>query len=356
MDEAARRSRAILLAQPRGDIRRGVRDDDRRRRRARCRSGSRASRAGGRASRDRPPRRSSRTRPDTWYAAIGTSQRARASATRSSCGPAGLTITMSAPSSMSSAISRIASRRFADPSGSRADRRTRARCRRPPGRARRRLRHAFAAYAIIAVSPKSRCIEAGADRTRPGRPSLRSARRCPRRPAPATTPSGPMSARVASLSTPPSAISGPQWPWLVYSQRHVSAISASGRSASRSRESACCTTPSSIHAPVPQCVLVVRQAEDDHAAQTQPGVAFRIAHGLVGRDVVDPRERRDRPPQSAAGADEDRGHEHLGMEACLADEIAQRAGPAPSARASGRSVVECRRVPVGGGSSIVFKG
>ncbi len=34
----------------------------------------------------------------------------------------------------------------------------------------------------------------------------------------------PSSSSVASLSTPPSALSTPQWPWSVYSQRHRSAI------------------------------------------------------------------------------------------------------------------------------------
>ena len=51
--------------------------------------------------------------PLTWYAATGTSNALRICAITSRYARAGLTITMSAPSSMSSATSAIASRAFA---------------------------------------------------------------------------------------------------------------------------------------------------------------------------------------------------------------------------------------------------
>ena len=58
------------------------------------------------------------------------------------------------------------------------------------------------------------------------------------------------SSSVASLSTS-SPSSAPQWPCEVYSQRQTSVISTSPGEASRSARSACCTTPSSSHAPDP---------------------------------------------------------------------------------------------------------
>src|ERR1700733_8799180 len=51
--------------------------------------------------------------PDTWYAANGRSKCCRAAAITSRYGIAGLTMIMSAPSSTSASISRMASRRFA---------------------------------------------------------------------------------------------------------------------------------------------------------------------------------------------------------------------------------------------------
>ena len=47
--------------------------------------------------------------PEIWYAATGTGDIAAAAAMTSRCGPAGLTMTMSAPSAMSSSSSRSAS-------------------------------------------------------------------------------------------------------------------------------------------------------------------------------------------------------------------------------------------------------
>ena len=49
---------------------------------------------------------------------------------------------------------------------------------------------------------------------------------------------------VASLSTSPSTTT-PQWPWLVYSQRQTSVITASSGAASLSARTARCTIPSS---------------------------------------------------------------------------------------------------------------
>src|SRR5215468_1273366 len=62
--------------------------------------------------------------------------------------------------------------------------------------------------------------------------------------------------RVASLSTSPAPVIGPQWPWSVYSHRHRSAIStvASPTSAARSA-SACWTIPSGSSAAEPRASL-----------------------------------------------------------------------------------------------------
>ena len=58
------------------------------------------------------------------------------------------------------------------------------------------------------------------------------------------------SSSVASLSTSPSAIT-PQWPWDVYSHRQTSVSSSSSGNRGLSARSACCTMPSSSHAPEP---------------------------------------------------------------------------------------------------------
>ena len=50
---------------------------------------------------------------------------------------------------------------------------------------------------------------------------------------------------VGSLSTAPSGISTPQWPWLMYSQRQTSVMTMSLGQRSLRRRTACCTMPSS---------------------------------------------------------------------------------------------------------------
>src|SRR5215831_19412151 len=77
--------------------------------------------------------------------------------------------------------------------------------------------------------------------------------------APATACATAMDAyrsRVTSLSTSPASVSGPQWPWSVYSHRHRSAIStvASPTSVARSA-SACWTIPSGSSAAEPRASL-----------------------------------------------------------------------------------------------------
>ena len=62
----------------------------------------------------------------------------------------------------------------------------------------------------------------------------------------------PSQPSVASLSTTSagSRLSGPQWPWDVYSQKHASAITYRPLFARRSAWIACCTTPSGPKAPL----------------------------------------------------------------------------------------------------------
>ena len=60
---------------------------------------------------------------------------------------------------------------------------------------------------------------------------------------------------VWSLSTDPSGASTPQWPWLVYSQRHRSAITIVCGTASLIARVASCTMPSSSQAPDPSSSL-----------------------------------------------------------------------------------------------------
>ena len=62
-----------------------------------------------------------------------------------------------------------------------------------------------------------------------------------------------------SLSMNPGRSSGPgmpQWPWLVYSHRQVSAIRTSDGTARRTARRACWTMPSCAHAPVPSQSLL----------------------------------------------------------------------------------------------------
>ena len=71
-------------------------------------------------------------------------------------------------------------------------------------------------------------------------------------------------------------------------------------------------------------ILRLGQAEEDHPAQVQLGVALGVAQRLVGRHPLYARQRGDRLTDSAARPDEDRRHEHSRMEARLADQRAQR--------------------------------
>ena len=122
---------------------------------------------------------------------------------------------------------------------------------------------------------------------RPGRPSSRSGRRCPRRPRPGWRPSGASSSIVASLSTRPSARSGPQWPWSVYSHRQVSAIRTRSRSASRRRRSVSWTMPSSTQPPVPMASFSAGRPNRITPPTPSAASAAGVDERLVGGDALD---------------------------------------------------------------------
>ena len=142
---------------------------------------------------------------------------------------------------------------------------------------------------------------------------------------------------VASLSTRPSARSGPQCPWSVYSHRQVSAISTRSRSASRSRRRVSWTIPSSIQPPVPMASLSAGQAEQDHAADAE-GLRARGRPRSASSGVtrIDAGHRAHGLAALAAGLHEHRGDQLAGVDPGLAHERAQRLGPAGAAQAVGR--------------------
>ena len=91
-----------------------------------------------------------------------------------------------------------------------------------------------------------------ASRIAPTRPSIMSEGATMSTPASASETEVRASSSIApSLSTSPRALSGPQCPCSVYSQRQTSAITASAGSASLSALTAACVIPSCAQAPLP---------------------------------------------------------------------------------------------------------
>ena len=201
---------------------------------------------------------------------------------------------------------------------------------------------------MIAVCSKPAGVERGTDRRRPGRPSSRSAPRC-RRPARAwLTAVSASRTSAASLSTDPSAASGPQWPWSVYSHRQVSAIVDERQVAA----------PGSGGTPPGRCRR--RPMPRNRAGPSPSGRPNRMTpptprsgqtRGLFGRDVrrqpatgrASNRSARGRPTPGATNSGRD---EHRGMEPRLADQRAQGGrAPQPAGSDEQRSPAE----PVGAG-------
>ena len=131
---------------------------------------------------------------------------------------------------------------------------------------------------------------------RPGRPSSRSARPCRRRPRPGRRAISAYTSSVASLSTRPSAVSTPQWPWSVNSSRHRSLITVSASPTSadhvgdRDVEDAVGVERAGAGG-----VLGLRDAEQHHPAEPEPRPPRRrpSRSGVAGV-LDDARHRRDR--------------------------------------------------------------
>ena len=162
---------------------------------------------------------------------------------------------------------------------------------------------------------------------------------------------------VASLSTRPSARSGPQWPWSVYSHRQVSAISTRSRSASRRRRSVSWTMPSAIQPPVPMASFSAgrpnRITPPTPSAGERPGVLARPRPGVTrSTPGIEPTgSRRPRP-----GIDEQRRDELARVDPRLADEGAQRLGPARCGGGGGRGPGAAPRLPAAGSVLIGERG
>ena len=78
------------------------------------------------------------------------------------------------------------------------------------------------------------------------------------------------SSSVWSLSTTPSGRSTPQWPWLVYSHRHRSAITSRSGCAALMARVASWMMPSSSHAPVPCSSLAAGRPNSSTAGMPSP--------------------------------------------------------------------------------------
>ena len=151
-----------------------------------------------------------------------------------------------------------------------------------------------------------------------------------------------ISSSDASLSTSPSRPTTPQWPCEVYSHRHTSVISSSSGKRGRNARSACCTIPSSIHAPEPSSSFDSGQPEEDHRRHAEAHELFALVHDRV--DGV-PRQSRQPLVRQRLGRDEERHHEVVDGERRLAHEIAQRAGSAQAAQTGdGERAHGCSRV------------
>ena len=159
-------------------------------------------------------------------------------------------------------------------------------------------------------------------------------------------------ATAASLSTLPSTASGPQWPWSVYSHRHVSAIVTIGRSRvadARGTPAARCR-----RRPRPRsraASFASGQAEQDDAADAEVREPRGLVGGDVGRDPGDAGHRPDRLADARARLDEERRDEHRRGRA--ASRGRARGAPAFAAGAADRGRPVCRRRAAGcaGGAS-----
>ena len=123
---------------------------------------------------------------------------------------------------------------------------------------------------------------------RPGRPSSRWGRPCRRRRAAWASAISAYTSSVASLSTRPSGVSTPQWPWSVNSSRHRSLITVSA-----SPTSATTSVIATLRMPVgvdragADGVLAARDAEQHHAARARARPPRRrpcaASRGCAGR-------------------------------------------------------------------------
>ena len=186
-------------------------------------------------------------------------------------------------------------RRWPGPSGSRGGRRRPASSRPPRGTGRRRPRRTWRVGEDRRVA-EAVLVERRADARRRARPSCRSARSRRRPRAACDTAVRASSSTLASLSTAPSARSRPQWPWLVYSQRHRSAMTSTSGCASLIARVASWTTPSSSHASEPSSSLCGGDAEEQDGGDAERAGLARLGDGARDREAVDTRAWRRSPP------------------------------------------------------------
>src|SRR4051812_8852844 len=98
-----------------------------------------------------------------------------------------------------------------------------------------------------------------------------------------------------SLSTWPSARSRPQWPWLVYSHRHRSAMTSRSGWAALIARVASCTAPSSSHAPEPSSSFAAGMPDNSPGGWPAPRAAPASA-------TTSASDRRSTPGMAAIGA------------------------------------------------------
>ena len=129
--------------------------------------------------------------------------------------------------------------------------------------------------------------------------------------------------------------STPQWPWVVYSHRHRSVMTSRSGFVALIARVASWITPSSSQAPEPSRVLARRQAEQQHGRDAERVRDPRLLDGAVDREVIDPRQLRDRGALRACRRHEHRVHEMGYGQLRLADEAAQHAGLTQATQAGG---------------------
>ena len=142
------------------------------------------------------------------------------------------------------------------------------------------------------------------------------------------------SGSVASLSTstrPPDSVSGPQWPWSVYSQQQTSVITSSPGACRLTRRIASWTIPLERCGRA-ACVLVSRDAEQQHGRDAQLVHLGDRLPQPVERPLILPRHRGDLPPEVLPVVDEQRIDQVIDRQALLADEVAE---PGMAAEPSG---------------------